>query len=223
MGNWKMLFTRSVHWIYSYVPLCDLSSVTQVQGKGFRDRNGQLTGVSGHINEMRLVTLLLQIHRSYEFAGNYSRYGVCRDMEEKGICMRLERRHPLTGHLINVSSVACLTWSYCSTLHLSLQPKPVPLTVLSILVNSILSFQVVKKIWGLWSFSKFGQFHYKNILKNQPFLITPFRHCPTHCSLSPRLPGYGSNFPLGPFYPRQQNINWIMLPHCWKTDNLVSE
>lgn len=65
MGNWKMLFTRSAHWIYSYVPLCDLSSVTQVQGKGFRDRNGQLTGVSGHINEMRPVTLLLQIQRSY--------------------------------------------------------------------------------------------------------------------------------------------------------------
>lgn len=65
MGNWKMLFTRSAHWIYSSVPLCDLSSVTQVQGKGFRDRNGQLTGVSGHINEMRSVTLLLQIHRSY--------------------------------------------------------------------------------------------------------------------------------------------------------------
>ena len=117
--------------------------------------------------------------------------------------MRLERRHPLTEHLINVSSVACLTWSYCSTLHPSLHPKPVPLTVFSILVNSISSFQVVKKIWGLWSFSNFCQFHYKNIFKNQPFLITPFRHCPTFCSLSPRLPGYGSNFPLGPFYPCQ--------------------
>ena len=157
-------------------------------------------------------------------------------MKGKAICLRLERRHLLTGHLIIVSSVACLTWNYCSTLHPSLHPKPVPLTVFSILVNSILSFQVVK-IWSLWSFSKFCQFHHKNIFKNQSLLITPFRHCPTHCSLSLRLPGYGSNFPMGPFYPCQLqfipnksakmnllNLNWIMLTHCWKTfDNLVSE